>query len=260
MAVETVVETKEVKTQETQQNSGKEEILRLRMDTPLKFEGLITAMYMDSIELCDRISSVFKGAFADYFGCKLDIVQNGQASLSMYFCEPVNKVQGETRKSVIERIISNKTATDMDMRIRAVNNFASANYSGKVFKMTKEGKEMLEVFAPYGARTSNGKVNWDAITLESTFQNNMGYNNQNSIYYRITLDVNRVVAFLFGDEINGENYQYQVLVGNPINPVSSFDGRLIVNKWQIFVQRLSRNVVEDLAKKQGVLYNNLGII
>ena len=243
--------------QETQET---EKVTRMRMDSPIPFRGLITSEYMDSIELCDKISSVFKGAFADYFGCKLEIVQNGQPSLSMYFCEPVNKVSGETRRNAIERIVSNKSMSDMDARIKAVNNFANVNYSGKVFKLTKDGKDMLEAFVPFGARTSNGKVNWDAITLESAFQNNMGYNTSNQVYYRVNLDINRVVAFLFGDELNGEKFQYQVLVGNPINPVSSFDGRLIVNKWQIFVQRLNRNAVEELAKKQGVLYNNLGIV
>lgn len=240
--------------EETKQERQK---LSLRIDEHAEFVGLLDTIFTDTTEICTQIGSVFSGVFHDWYGSRIDIGQNREIITSLFFAEN-GSPNIENKPCAIERIASKK---DADSMIRTINSYIGGNNSRR-YQLTQDGKDILEAVIPLRAKNNKGKVEWQNLTSEEAVQNPMNYTGQNQVVYRTIIDLNRFIRLLYGtkDE-NGTEYQYMVNLGNPINPVTSFDGKLIGNAWQVFIMRLNGKTANDIFKKYGFgATNNQGIV
>ena len=231
----------------------------LQIDEHPKFEGLIDMIFTDTTEVCTKISQVFSGVFHDWYGSRIDIGQNREIITSVFFAEqPQNVPNVEGKLNAIERIGSKK---DIDSTIKTINSYIGGS-NMKRYQLTQAGKDILEAVIPFRARNNKGKVEWQNLTSEDAVHNPMNYTGQSQVVYRTVIDLNRFIRLLYGtkDE-NGVEYQYSVNLGAPINPVQTFDGRMIGNSWQLFILRLNGKITNDILKRYGFgTSNNLGIV
>ena len=231
----------------------------LRIDEHAEFVGLVDTIFMDTTEICTRIGDVFSGVFHDWYGSRIDIGQNREIITSLFFAEqPQNVPNIENKLLAIERIASKK---DTDSVIRTINSFIGGGNS-KRYQLTQDGKDILESVIPLRAKNNKGKVEWQNLTSEEVIHNPMNYAGQSQIVYRVIIDLNRFIRLLYGTkDDNGTEYQYMVNLGNPINPVTTFDGKLIGNSWQVFIARLNGKATNEILKKYGFgASNNQGIV
>lgn len=254
---------------ENKKNEEKKEVKReklgLIIDQPPQFDSLIQTHYTDSSQFCDEIvNPVFSAILKDYYGSRVEITQSGQIILSLFFTEPINKDESDARLSAIERIITKESLQDIDNRIKLVNRtLGAADRYRAQYKLTQDGMDILEDIIPNSVKQSNGKINWKGITSEGCFNNNMAYTGNNQVYVQVVVDMNKVIRTIYGskDKNTGETYQYAVLVGNPINPVSLYGGGLMTKQWQLFIIRLSGSAIDKVARTYGMSgNNNMGII
>ena len=239
--------------------TNKKEKLSFHVTQALPFENLIQTMYSDSSAFCNEaINPLMRMVFNDYYGSKIEVAQNKSIITSLYFAE--NNIKDEGKTNAIERVITSDSLRDIDNRIKMVNNTIGSKSYQNQFKLTQDGKDILEDIVPSGVRQSNGKINWGAITSEGILKNTFGMNND-VIYIQVVVDINKIIPLIYGSKDGDDTYQYMVTIGNPINPQTTYGCNIIVKQWQMFVMKLSSNATRKIAQQYGISgQNNLGII
>lgn len=234
--------------------------LTLKVEDPMSFDGFIDTYYTDSISLSERIHEFMDSFFADYFGTKIQIDAQTRSPLCILAFKE-NQAESNLFRG-IERAVSK--AGDMNDRINMINSMQGNGFGNrrKMYRLTQDAKELLEDIVPNMAKDNKGNVNWDKITGEDTFGNNINNYGQNYLFYRVNVDLNRLVRAMFGAKNKeGENYQYMVNVGNPLVPTADTKGRIIANNWQLFIMRLNSDAVNRIARNYGYgTMNNQGFV
>lgn len=247
------------KTQETQEKQK----LKLTIPNRPRFDSMIATAYTSSIEFCnDFINPIFRSTFVDYYGSKIEVGINRMLIATLAFCEQ-NTAAEDGRVHAIERTITKETMQDVDTRIQLVNKSIGARQYQNQYKLTQDGKDILEDIIPYGAKKNDGSINWNAISGEGAITNTFNFVQQQQPIIQVQIDLNRLAKLIYGgtEEETGGSFQYMVTLGSPINPVAGMGGQMIVKNWQLFILRLSSKTVEDIARSYGVTgQNNMGYI
>lgn len=249
--------------QQQAQQQQQEKAAPLHITTEkLDFPDLIATMYSDTEKLCYLINSLFRPVFSDYYGSKVEIVQNRQLYTTIYFHDNGlnNTTSGQYRG--IERIIDKNNLNNAEDRINAINKFMTTTVNNrKFYKLTNEAKQLLkDVIPSQFINKANGHVNWDNLMRECTSQNQFG---QSQICIQIVVDLVRIIKLLYGARSdNGGVWNYMINVGSPINPINTPNGGILSNKWQIFIMRTNSKDVTEVAAQYGFTYggNDMGII
>lgn len=253
--------------QSAAKNRTKEELAewdrtRLHISVELKeFPDLISTMYADTQMLSMAINGVLNLVFSDYYGSKIEIVQNRQLFASVFFSEDSSKAAGAQQYKAIEPVISKDKMNSADSRINALNHFASFGHRN-VYKITEKGDQLLRDVIPDSAINRNtGKVDWSKIMTEGSL-------NQNGIwasrsYVQVSIDLNKMLKVMYGGRTDdGGSWEYMVNVGSPVNPVMTPLGETRANKWQLFIMRANKKDVEDMARMMGFNFggNDMNIV
>jgi hypothetical protein len=235
---------------------------RLHIGVDFKeFPDLISTMYSDTQMLSMGINGVLNRVFADYYGSKIEIVQNRQIMTSIFFSEDSSKTPDPNQYKAIELIISKDKLDTADSRIAAINHVASFG-SRHLYKITEQGDQLLRDIIPNSViNRESGKIDWAKITVEGSF-NTQGIWATRS-YVQVSIDLNKMLKVMYGGRTSdGGEWEYMVNVGNPVNPVMTPLGETRANKWQLFVMRANRKDVEDMARAMGFNFggNDLNIV
>lgn len=235
---------------------------RLHLEMTIKeFPDLISTMYSDTQMLSMAINNIMNKVFVDYYGAKIEIVQNRQLMTSIFFSEDSTKKAAPGQYKAIEPIISKEKMSSADSRIAAINHVADFG-SRHLYKMTNQADQLLrDVIADNVINRDTGKIDWNKIMLEGSF-NQQGIWSARS-YVQISIDLKKVLKVIYGDRTSdGGQWDYMVNVGNPINPVTTPLGETRANKWQLFVMRANRKDVEEMARALGLTWgtNDLNIV
>lgn len=227
-----------------------------------EFPDLISTMYIDTAMLSMAINGVLNTVFSDYYGSKVEIVQNRQLYSTIFFSEDSSKVPGKDQYKVLEPIISKNNFGSASSRIDAMNHFAS-NGRRHTYKISKKGDELLRDIIPNSAiNKENLKVDWNRIMLEGAF-NQSGVLSSRT-YVQISIDILKMLSVMYGSRTSdGGEWKYMVNVGSPINPVMTPLGDTRANKWQLFIMRCNSKDVEEMARNLGFnfgLGNDMNII
>lgn len=243
-------ETEAAETQET----GK----RIKIEpVPIKFNALVDILYNDTTGLAAIVNSLFRPVFSQYKGSKIEVVQNRQLLCSIFF---VDKAPEEGKYKAIQSIID-KDNNSSENRIFAMNQFYNIKSGNrKWYKLTKEAKELLTDFIPNQFFDGNGKVRWDNAIREGSYQIAPF---QQEVYMQVAIDIYKVLRAVYGNEApDGGQWNYQVNIGFPVNPVNTMVGQQIANKWQVFIMRVNSKDVDALASQYGFATgsNQMGIV
>ena len=239
--------------------------LRLSIDNPPKFKSLIQTNYTDSLAFCEEmINPLFRSLFVDFFGSKIEISANNRNIItSLFFAEnpgamPEGRIQG------IEKLVNpDNIKKDIGMQIKMINNSFSVDRYQNQFKLTEDAMSLLEDLVPNAAKQS-GKIQWKMVTTSGAASNAFLYPGMEpKPFLRVFIDINKLVNKIYGsyDKDQRSRCVYQVMVGNPINPMSTYGGNLIAKHWQLFIQKLSTEVAEQIVRASGIGgQNDMGII
>ena len=240
-------------------NQKESEKMDLIVKQHIKFPALFEVMYTDNEELPTYINGLFRPLFYDYYGSKIEIIQNKHLHLTLFFVE---SQPDNTKLQAIERIVNKKAESGIaDARIQTLNHMSTYGKT-RLFKLTKQAEQILSKLVPPNfVNNFKGTVEWSKITTETSIML-MNGTAQSVPAVQIVLDVNKVLQQIYGGIAdNKEEFQYMVVVKNPINPVATPAGALS-SKWQLFITRVNTMEAQSIASQFGFVIgsNNMGII
>lgn len=251
---------KEMTEKEIQEFESKRKHITLQ-DLP-EFPQLMSTMYTDSYKFCQSIGNLLRPIFNDFYGARLDVVQNQGIYLYAFFT-PTNAAKDSRKINAVEPIVDTKSKSS-DSIINAMNHLYSYG-SSKTMKITKEADELLRDIIHDGAiNYKTTKVQWDRVAREGNVSEANGFNySSNRPVMQIMLDPNKLLKVMYGDRTTDNGtWEYMITVGNPINPTRNAFGELSASTWQLFIMRCNSRDVKAKAADLGLVFggNDLGII
>jgi len=248
------------------QEAAKNVNVRLTFDS-LEFPRLVETAIADTDTFAQLINNVFSPALPQYYGSKIEVVQNRNVLTTIYFTDDGqhNDIEmGYDNENgpfkAITPILTAENNKSALTRMKAYN-FIHSNGSTrpKTYKLTEEGKSLLSEFVPTQAiNKKNNKINWDAIVHEQSFQEGFG---RTTTVFGVTIDFNKLIRRIY-DDGKHTKYSYQVMIGNPVNNNLMTAGGYNVNtNWTMMIMRVENDDVVNLCRKFGFsASNNLGIV
>lgn len=231
---------------------------------PQQFPTLISKGWITTNDFCRLLNNIFRPSFLDYFGAKIELAQNKQLMITIYF--KANSQEADIDRGLykgIEPIITREKLKDTDAKIELLNRLASGN-SIDNYKLTEQAKDILIPFISPKAFVGSGKnkkPDYSKISFEGNFKTNI--NDDGQIYIAVTLDLINVLKQIFGStDHKGGKWNYQVYVAGPAGmPIQSVTGP-VSNNWNLFIERVSNSDALNVASKLGYGFGNnaLGVI
>lgn len=190
------------------QNNAKEEKrekFTVKLEEHTKLHITQGSALITSKELAKHVNTLFKGIFTDYCGCNLTQSQfTGELELTLYFNETS---KNDALTNAIERSIKPSGTIAQNLQMITANN------RSRMYQLTNEGKDALEMLVSNNYKNNKGKVNWGQLVTE---QLDSGSRYQYLVVQG--LDINKVVKFMCGSK-NKENHKldYKVLIVRSVN-------------------------------------------
>ena len=230
---------------------------------PIDFPALYSTAYFDTQSLCKLINNLFKDLFQDYYGSRIEIVQNRSLMCSIFFSDNSSFQTNEAPYRAIEPILQKDKIKSGEDKINAFNHVTSHGRQNN-YQLTEQGKQLLSrVINNSFVNNMNGKIDWKKVTAEGSFQTNAGMYGSTKSYFQVMIDLVKILKAAYGSITDdGGRWQYSIDIGNPINPAQVGNGNTLANKWQIFVTRVNSNDVNKIAEEYGytIDINNIGIV
>ena len=232
----------------------------------LEFPKVLETALADTDTFADLINNVFSAALPQFYGSKIQIVQNRRILTTIYFTDDGKHTDIEMGYDnengpfkAITNIISPQDNKSAISRMKNYNFVHTNNsYRPKQFRLTEEGKSILSEFVPSQAiNQRTGKINWDAIVHEETISD--GFGNPTTVF-GVTIDFTKLIRRLYDN--NGGKYCYLVQIGNPItNNLTTAGGYNISQNWAMFIYRVDADDVQAIIRKFGFgSANSSGIV
>ena len=173
---------------------------------PMAFEADAESMTLTSNELCALTNELFKAAFADYAGCKLEASQ-GQPVMSLYFSH-IKHDENDENYYACDMAEGKKVGNSVIDRTR---NYDRLVKEGDRYHLTDDGKDVIQpLLLPRFANRKN--LNWGDIVTDFIDRSNVSYFNPmngGQIMTKVmNVDPNAICAKLFGDK--GFSYSVQI--------------------------------------------------
>lgn len=221
------------------------------------FEGICTQKFMDSDELCRKVVTLFKSAYADLEGAKFEVNQQGKGYIALFFNhsepnnDPSGRVCGVTRFKPDEgsKPVVNNT-------IAAIRSRDLRNKSGDRYYLTVEGMEGLGKFIDdQYINRKNDKPMWDKIVAE-VLSGNQYYGQPPVTYTKVSMiDPLKFIAEWYGNKDDmGNNIVYGFDVRKSL-PIVNAIGRNFEPKYFLAITAVSENEVIKMANDLGVTTN-----
>lgn len=200
---------------------------------PIPFDGLLKSKIISTIDLSKLVNSVFKNALADYEGCIILPMQNGQFDCTLYFKDHGGPVRGGDQiKNLISVSGQNRVGSAVD-KITAFNN----RTSNKLYSLSEETKQILSEFINI---KKNQKINWNQLVFEQAEQ---AYN-ATIVYVKVCgIDIVRILKKIYGGKVDGDRRDYNITLMRPTG----------LNNYLISIQQLDTKEVEKLAQSVGII-------
>lgn len=218
----------------------------IKVQEPTPFPDLLKGGVITSRELMDKISDLFSAAYKDYQGCVVFPRANGIGyDVKLYFSTP--SVDNDGASYAFE--LTNDPMRQQKSR-GIISGLASIEKraSQRMFRLTQHGEEGLIDFFSFDR---NKKFDMNQFIFEESQNSNIN----SGVFAVVTnLDINKLLAAIYGSEENGERLQYQLTTvraaeQNPYLPPASMN-------WILYVNRLSVKELNKMANKMGIIQTN----
>lgn len=241
---------------------------------------------MTSQDLAKHVNALFRRVFADYAGCKvildqkqdqstgqLILDQNHPIQLELYFA--LGKTDNDKKiyafKPITDKVKEQSVNGKMDYIEKCMGHNITITQN-KSSEITQDAIDILSSMLWYNVATrislnpTAKEFNNLGIVVEATtVQGQTPYmtpNTQKFVYNVVQfVDINSVLAMLFGGSEDGSNMIYQVV---PLKPIATMPGvQMIPNtteqKWLFNVTRINQQNLSDLFNKLGAYNMTNGI-
>ena len=192
--------------------------------------------------LAKLLNERIKPAFADYRGCFIEPLPNGQGlSVTLTF----NQVQHEEGNAYAFESIESQRGQG-DIASRAAHLYSEFS-NGRKWKITQDGIDILEgLMATYDPK----KINCDRVTSEAYEGNGFVHDGRNIVN---GLDFNRCMELIFGSKNeDGSKIYYNPIIMQPV--INTMAVR--PNNWTIQLEMMTDSSVQDMCNEVG--YVSLG--
>lgn len=220
---------------------------------PLAFEADSEGKYLTSLELCQMTRDIFRAAFADFYGCKFEVLQ-GQPSISLFFRHidaPEDRAVATEKsgaKLVNNTVIDKTRGRDQMMR------------DGDRYILSEDGLDVIKtLLLPMYWNRNDKKIDQKRFVSEiaDTDQSSSYFGPQNTVQLTKVsgIDPRRVAAMIWGDkDENGiVDYGVTILKDLSVNGMA-FPGMFPSN----FVLQITRAHTDTLKKTYEKLYMTPG--
>ena len=239
-------ESKEIK------KDDEKKAFKIQIDEHYDFDAIASSRYITSSELCKMVSDLLKCVFADYEGCKFEINQGMEPTVSLYFNH--NDHTGSDLPCACEKNGAAKVGNTIIDRGRARDMF---NRNGDRYYLTEEGKEFVKGLLSKRF-FNNGNPDFGRIVGEEQERGSMNnsFVPQYTIYTKVAyISISRLCSLLFGNgEEEKDHVEYDVNVSSPL-PGYGNNPNFVLN-----VTRISSKELSNFCNKIGVSSQQLNII
>lgn len=220
-----------------------------------KFDYLTQTKYIDSNELCKKISDIFKFSFADCYGCTFDpIPGSNNFMISLYF-DHDNHGDGVVAVTKDAEQDNTRNAT-----LRRTRSYGHRLLEGDHYHITKDGISALTpfimdqsdargIYKNSSKHYGSSEINWDKIVSE-TADSSYGYGSVPRQLTKISfLDINKIVELIYGGvNEEGQKLKYGVQI---IRSTPSILGGVSVGSYMLAINCISEDNLFALARRFG---------
>ena len=241
-----------------EEQTTKEKSFKIKVKSKDDFKPIADVKYISSKEFGSTITKIFKAAYADCVGCKIEPISNtNQLMISLYFDH--NDHTNDPRPvacSLNNSVNSSKNSLVNEIRARH-----DRLEHGDKFFLTEEGKSGLADFLIDNQYLfdGQGEPKWGKIVSEVSEMEGNYYGAPRIPYTKVSfLDLSKFAELIFGtgDEVN--HWVYLVNVKNSLpSPNAMFGGNPNANRnFVLEIQRISKEETENLATLYGFTFSS----
>ena len=236
-------------------------------------DSVYKAKIMPQTSFEEEVNSIFALIMPQYCGCTLTINPDRNMTLTIYFEDRNDLVWNENTLKVVKSIYDKDAPINSGLDLIERTNHIYKNRQ-RIWELTQEGKDALAPFVSsrfIKGDPKDNNYNWenDQLAYEITETNfiNFGFTKVMSRKLAINLDINKVLAKMYGDrDENGHKYHYMMIPMSPMPAYTHIDnnGHRIVEKYLIEilqadeenVMKLNNEVYMGIAGNSGSLHIN----
>ena len=236
-------------------------------------DSMLKSKLMPQTKFEEDVNSIFALPFPQYCGCTLVTTADRKMTLTIYFEDRNDLVWKESTIKAIKSIYDKDAPINSGLDLIERTNHIYKNRQ-RVWELTQEGKDAL---APFISREfikgdpADNNFNWDnsKLSYEVTETNfiNGGFNRITTRKLAINLDINLVLAKMYGDRNEeGHKYHYMMIPLSPMPAHTYMDanGHQIVQKYLIQIlqadeeniKAINNEVYMGIAGNSGSLHIN----
>lgn len=236
-------------------------------------DSMLKSKLMPQTKFEEDVNSIFALPFPQYCGCTLVTTPDRKMTLTIYFEDRNDLVWKESTIKAIKSIYDKDAPINSGLDLIERTNHIYKNRQ-RVWELTQEGKDAL---APFISREfikgdpADNNFNWDnsKLSYEVTETNfiNGGFNRITTRKLAINLDINLVLAKMYGDRNEeGHKYHYMMIPLSPMPAHTYMDanGHQIVQKYLIQIlqadeeniKAINNEVYMGIAGNSGSLHIN----
>ena len=236
-------------------------------------DSMLKSKLMPQTKFEEDVNSIFALPFPQYCGCTLITTPDRKMTLTIYFEDRNDLVWKESTIKAIKSIYDKDHPINSGLDLIERTNHIYKNRQ-RVWELTQEGKDAL---APFISREfikgdpADNNFNWDngRLSYEVTETNfiNGGFNRITTRKLAINLDINLVLAKMYGDRNEeGHKYHYMMI---PLSPMPAYtymdaNGHQIIQKYLIQIlqadeeniKAINNEVYMGIAGNSGSLHIN----
>lgn len=240
---------------ETQEDVTKEPA-HIFFEETLDFEANADVKYLASVKFLQNVSDVMHSVYADFEGCKLVPMKDGNCYIVFYFNHN-NHSEAEAGGKIIACTPMAPNVNAKNETLRSIRLADSYRSNGEKYYLTDDGKSTIADLLIPGQFTfkDNGRVRWDKITFEVADPNPQYsyYNRQMQMLTSVLyIDPSRIAALMYGDgrtdETSTPKWEYVVRCHNSLMP----NRGQVAGGVMLSIERISVEETNKLAFELGI--------
>jgi hypothetical protein len=203
------------------------------------FNGTKTVRVITTHNLAKLLNERIKPAFADYRGCFIEPMPNGQGLAVTLTFSQVPHVDGEAY--AFESVESKRG--EGTIAERTLNLYNEFNH-GRKYQITQDGIDILEGLY---AVNDPKKIQWNKVTSEIYERNGMFQEGRNVVY---SLDFNKCMELIFGSKnSDGSKIYYNGIIMNAVVNQQMVQP----NNWTIQLEMMTDASVQEMCNEVGLV-------
>lgn len=232
---------------------------------PVEMIGTHKAKFISSDSLQKIVYRLFNAVSPDYEGPRIRVDGGtGEILCDLFFSENPRAAVGPGQFKAITPVLGGNGRSGAASIIRSYN-LRNASYNR--YELTDEAKEAFAPFIPdnpkytekFDRNTHTRKINWKAVVTEDQEQSTFGQ--QAKVYVRIPVDLNKILATIYGKKSEEGKYVYMVNVNRVLKHYREPSGNLVALSWMFVINQLNETALAEAYREigGGPVQNTLGI-